>query len=158
GTDSRGRADIGSDPNYLISIYQPRRSEWQPFFVPTLIQSLGQPTLNAQVKMIKTSAMAESYERADGLRNLLSQSPNAKGTLIIADLPGPSSIALGAALADKAEIIPVFDNWPHPLGVVHSHQTLGAMLYYAHEIEDKRSRISENAPAILLLDSNRLAH
>src|SRR5262249_19103954 len=113
--------------------------------------------LGPQVKMIKTSAMRDSYERADALRNLISQSPNPKGTLIISDLPGPSSVALGAALADKAEIIPVFDNWPHPLGVVHSHETLGAMLYYAHEIEDKRSRVGENAPAILLLDSNRLA-
>src|SRR5262249_38732896 len=32
----------------------------------------------------------------------------------------------------------------------------GAMAYYAGEIEEKRSKLKENAPAILLLDSNRL--
>jgi hypothetical protein len=155
--DSRGRAAGGADPNYLISIYQPKSSAWQPFFVPTLIQSLAQPTLAAQVKLFSTGAMKDSYDRAEGLRNLLSQSTTAKDTLIIADLPGPQSVALGAALADAAYLVPVFDNWPHPLGVVKSHETLGALLYYAGEIDEKRSKVPENAPAILLLDSNRLS-
>src|SRR5258706_204106 len=54
-------------------------------------------------------------------------------------------------------LVPVFDNWPHPLGVVRSHETLGALVYYAHEIEEKRSKVPENAPALILLDGNRLA-
>jgi hypothetical protein len=76
--------------------------------------------------------------------------------MIISDLPGPQSVALGAAMADTAQVVPVFDNWPHPLGVVRSHETLGAMAYYAGEIDEKRSKLKERAPAILLLDSNRL--
>src|SRR5882672_4946824 len=32
-TDSRGKNLTGYDPNYLISVYQPRDSRWQPFFV-----------------------------------------------------------------------------------------------------------------------------
>lgn len=155
--DSRGRAAGAADPNYLISVYQPRSSAWQPFFVPTLIQSLSQSTLPGQIKMTSTGAMRDAYDRAAGLRNLLSQTSNAKETLIISDLPGPSSVALGAALADTAYLVPDFDNWPHPLGVVKSHETLGAMLYYAGEVDEKRSKVPENAPAILLLDSNRLA-
>ena len=99
----------------------------------------------------------DRYDRAGGLRNLISQSPNAHQTLIISDLPGPASVAVGAALADTAEIVPVFDNWPHPLGVVRSHETLGAMLYYAHEIEEKRGKVGDKAPTVLLLDGNRLA-
>jgi hypothetical protein len=156
-TDSRGKTWGGLDPNYLISIYQPRSAEWQPFFVPTLIQSVAQPTLGTQVKMINSGIMRDAYQRAEGLRNLVSQSPNAAQTLIISDLPGPASVAVGAALADTAQIVPDFDNWPHPLGVVRSHETLGAMLYYAHEIEEKRSRIADNAPALMLLDGNRLS-
>src|SRR5262245_50963925 len=39
-TDSRGNPLSAVDPNYLISVYQPRNPQWQPFFVPTLIQSL----------------------------------------------------------------------------------------------------------------------
>ena len=59
-------------------------------------------------------------------------------------------------MADTAQLVPDFDNWPHPLGVVRSHETLGAIVYYAHEIEEKKSKLPENAPAIFLLDSNRL--
>jgi hypothetical protein len=91
------------------------------------------------------------------LRNLISQAPGANQTLIISDLPGPASIAVGAAMADTAELVPVFDNWPHPLGVVRSHETLGAMAYYAGEIDEKRKQLKPDAPALMLLDSNRLA-
>jgi hypothetical protein len=156
-TDSRGNFVIGGyDQNYLISVYQPRDSRWQPFFVPTLIQSLSQDSLKGQMRLVFTPQMRETYDRAEALRNLISQSPNPEQTLIISDLPGPESIALGAAMADTTLLVPVFDNWPHPLGVVHAHETLGAMDYYAKEIEEKRSKLKENAPAILLLDGARL--
>src|SRR5215813_6204274 len=157
GTDSRGKPWSGADPNYLISVYQPRDSRWQPFFVPTLIQSLSQQTLNSEMRSVFNRQMGETYERAEALRNLISQTPNPNQTLIISELPGPQSIALGAAMADTARLVPVFDNWPHPLGVVRSHETLGAMAYYAGEIDEKRSKLKDNAPTILLLDSNRLA-
>lgn len=156
-TDSRGNFVLGGyDQNYLISVYQPRDSRWQPFFVPTLIQSLSQESLKGQMRLVFTPQMRETYDRAEALRSLISQSPNPEQTLIISDLPGPESIALGAAMADTTLLVPVFDNWPHPLGVVHAHETLGAMDYYAKEIEEKRSKLKENAPAILLLDSARL--
>jgi hypothetical protein len=155
-TDSQNKSWQGYDPNYLISIYQPRSSAWQPFFVPTLLQSLSQSSLSAQMRPIRTSRMTETYERGQGLRELLSQTENAQQTLIIAELPGPQSVALGAALADTAELVPGFDNWPHPLGVVKAHETLGAMVYYANEIAEKKAKLKENAPALLLLDSNRL--
>jgi hypothetical protein len=156
-TDSKGKIWSGYDPNYLISIYQPRDPQWQPFFVPTLIQSLAQPSLSSQVRPIFTGQMAETYQRAEALRNLISQAPNAKQTLIISELPGPQSIALGAAMADAARLVPVFDNWPHPLGVVHSHETIGAMVYYANEIAEKRPKAPDNAPTLILLDSTRLS-
>jgi hypothetical protein len=156
-TDSQGKTWGGLDPNYLVSIYQPRDARWQPFFVPTLLQSLSQVSLNNQIKPLRTGEMTDAYGRAEGLRTLIASSPNANQTLIISDLPGPASIAVGAALADAATLVPVFDNWPHPLGVVRSHETLGAMVYYAHEIEEKRSKVKDNAPAVMLLDANRLA-
>ena len=155
-TDSRGRNLTGYDPNYLTSVYQPRDPRWQPFFVPTLIQSLAQQSLSGQMRPVFNAQMRETYQRAEALRNLVSQTPNPSQTLIISDLPGPQSLALGAAMADTAQLVPVFDNWPHPLGVVRSHETLGAMAYYAGEINEKRSKLKENAPAIMLLDSNRL--
>jgi hypothetical protein len=155
-TDSRNQRWPAYDPNYLISIYQPRSSAWQPFFVPTLLQSLSQSSLQAQMRPIRTPQMAETYERARALRELLSQAQNANQTLIIADLPGPQSVALGAAMADTLQLVPDFDNWPHPLGVVKAHETLGALVYYAKEIEEKKAKLKDDAPALILLDSNRL--
>ncbi|MBK9706540.1 MAG: hypothetical protein IPO77_05950 [Acidobacteria bacterium] len=154
--DSVQKTWSGLDPNYLISIYQPRSSALQPFFVPTLIQSLAQPSLNAQIRPINTALMNDCYQRTEGLRNLLSQTADAGQSLIVCDLPGPASVAVGAAMSDIAQVIPAFDNWPHPLGVVRSHETLGAMVYYAHEIEQKKSGLPDNAPMMILLDSNRL--
>jgi hypothetical protein len=156
-TDSKGKNLTGYDPNYLISVYQPRDPRWQPFFVPTLIQSLSQQSLNGQMRPVCSAQMRQTYDRGQALRNLISQTPNPSQTMIISELPGPESIALGAAMADIAQLVPVFDNWPHPLGVVRAHETLGAMAYYAGEIAEKRSKLKENAPALLLLDSNRLA-
>ncbi|MBO0725813.1 MAG: hypothetical protein J2P52_09455, partial [Blastocatellia bacterium] len=155
-TDSQGKNLTSYDPNYLISVYQPRDPRWQPFFVPTLIQSLSQQSLNGQMRPVCSPRMRETYDRGQALRNLISQTPNPSQTMIISDLPGSESIALGAAMADIAQLVPVFDNWPHPLGVVRAHETLGAIAYYASEIAEKRSKLKENAPALLLLDSNRL--
>ncbi len=156
-TDSVNKAVSAFDPNYLISVYQPRDAQWQPFFTPTLLQSLSQVSLNKEIKLIRTGDMVEAYQRAEGLRSLIASGKNTNQTLIISDLPGPASIAVGAALADVVTLVPVFDNWPHPLGVVRSHETLGAMAYYASEIDEKRGKLPADAPAMLLLDANRLS-
>jgi hypothetical protein len=144
------------EPNKLIAAYQPTSGTWQPYFVPTLIQSLAQPTLREQIKPVKTVLMEQTYDQATALKELLSQSANANESLLVSDMDGMYSIALGAALADFAHLVPDFDNWPHPLGVVRSHETLGAMVYYAKEIEDKKAKVGDKAPAVLLLDNQRL--
>ncbi len=144
------------EPNKLIAAYQPASATWQPYFVPSLIQSLAQPTLREQIKPVKTTLMEQTYDQATALKELLSQSANANESLIVSDMEGMYSVALGAAMADFAHIVPDFDNWPHPLGVVRSHETLGAMVYYAKEIEDKKAKLQDKAPAVLLLDNQRL--
>ena len=156
-TDSVGKNWTAYDPNYLVSIYQPQDAKWQPFFSPTLLQSLSQISLNKEMKLIRTGEMIEAYERAEGLRSLVASGKNINQTLIISDLPGPASIAVGAAMADVVTLVPVFDNWPHPLGVVRSHETLAAMAYYANEIDEKRKKVPADAPAMMLLDGNRLS-
>ena len=37
---------------------------------------------------------------------------------LVLDLPGPEAVAVAAALAPCFDPVFVFDNWPHPLGVV----------------------------------------
>jgi hypothetical protein len=156
--DSQRRSDWKDnlDPNKLIAVYQPASPAWQPFFVPTLMQGLSQPSLRSQMQLMQTPEMRETYERAAALRELLAQAENSAQTLIVADLGGPSSVALGAALSDIAYLVPAFDNWPHPLGVVRSHETVSALLFYAREVEQKKAQLPANAPAVMLLDNQRL--
>jgi hypothetical protein len=150
------------DQSAMLAAYQPKSPAWLPFFVPTLIQSLQFESLRKQLRPAHVPAMKESYGRGQTIaRDFLTNAQNAGETAIIVDLPGRDSIALAAGMADAAELIPTFDNFPHPLGVVPSHETLGAMLYYAAEIEAKRGAAnwgdgtSKPAP-VFLLDSKRL--
>ena len=52
---------------------------------------------------------------------------------------------------------PTFSNWPHPYGVVRSHDTLAALLYYAAFMQERKQKLPAGAPGLLLLDSERLA-
>jgi hypothetical protein len=99
--------------------------------------------------------MRAAFGRGETLRKeLLSQVSKGAETLFIADLPGPEAVALGAGLAGWADLIPGFDNWPHPYGVVRSHETLAALLYYTAHVQAQKT--PEGAPGLLLLDSQRL--
>ncbi|MGH9799576.1 MAG: hypothetical protein ACRD82_04365, partial [Blastocatellia bacterium] len=61
-TDSVSKTWGAFDPNYLISIYQPRDAKWQPFFTPTLLQSLSQVSLSKEMKLFRTGEMVEAYQ------------------------------------------------------------------------------------------------
>lgn len=145
------------DPSAMLGAFQPKSQGWLPFFVPTLIQSLQYESLRRQLTPIFTPGMKESYGRGQMIaQDFLANAQNAAETAIIVDLPGPDSAAFGAGLAEAAHLITTFDNFPHPLGVVPSHETLAAMLFYAGEIEAKQAAAPASAPPVFLLDSNRL--
>jgi len=158
-TDSEGTVNWSGylDPSAMLKAYQPKDSRWQPYVVPTLVQSLGQQSLRGQIAPVYSKKMEEAYARGLGMRDILLKSKNKESTMLVADLAGPEAVAYAAALSDVADPVITFDNWPHPLGVVQSHATLGAMLYYADEVAKKSAERPANAPAVLLLDSTRLA-
>ncbi|MCA1613227.1 MAG: hypothetical protein LC800_03525 [Acidobacteria bacterium] len=142
----------------MLGAFQPRSQEWLPFFVPTLIQSLQYESLRGQLAPAVAPGMRASYGRGQMIaRDFLANAQNAAETAIIVDLPGRDSAAFGAGLAEAAQLVVTFDNFPHPLGVVPSHETLAAMLYYAGEIEAKQAAAPANAAPVFLLDSDRLA-
>lgn len=146
------------DPSAMLGAFQPKSQEWLPFFVPTLIQSLQYESLRDQLSPVYTPSMKDAYGRGQVFaKDFLANSQNAAETAVIVDLPGPDSAAFGAGVAEAAQLIITFDNFPHPLGVVPSHETLAAMLYYAGEIEAKQSAAPAHAAPVFLLDSNRLA-
>jgi hypothetical protein len=157
-TDSQGSMNWSTylDPSALLKVYQPKNGNWQPYVVPTLVQSLGQQSLRGQIQPVYSRSMEEAYARGLGMREILTKSKNSGGTMLVVDIPGPEAVAYAAALADVADPVITFDNWPHPLGVVPSHETLGALLFYAGEVAEKSAKRPADAPAVLILDSQRL--
>jgi hypothetical protein len=157
--DSTGSLDWTTylDPNNLLKAYQPVQPSLQPYVVPTLVQVLSQPTFKGKIAPLITNKMQEAYSRGLGMRELVKKSKNMANTILISDLTGPESVAFAAALSDVAEPIMTFDNWPHPLGVVKSHHTLAALLYYAKEVSQKAEDRKTPCPAIMMLDRNRLS-
>src|SRR5262249_45017257 len=71
--------------------------------------------------------------------------------------PGPVAVAVAAGMADRFDPVFLFDNWPHPLGVVPSQQALGAALYYRPRFLAARATRPANAPPVFVGDDPRLA-
>jgi hypothetical protein len=65
-------------------------------------------------------------------------------------------VALAAALAPCFDPVFLLDNWPHPAGVVPSHLTLGAALYYLPAFERARASRPAVAPPVFVVDRLRL--
>jgi hypothetical protein len=146
-----------TDPTRLMNAWRPRTETWQPFFDPTLMQALQAGSLREQIRPIITTAMRDAFRRGETLRtDLLSQVTKGEETFFIADLPGPEVVAFGAGMAGWADVIADFANWPHPFGVVRSHETLAALLYYTAYMQERQEKLPASAPGLLLLDSQRL--
>ena len=158
--DAAGSTDwqAYTDPTRLIDAWQPRQTAWQPCFVPTLMQALRGESLRSQIRPIMNPRMQEAFRRGQTLQeDLLSQVTNASETFFIADLPGAEAVAFAAGMAAGLDPILAFDNWPHPQGVVRSHDTLAALLTFAGLVQKRRESLADSAPGLLLLDSERLA-
>jgi hypothetical protein len=159
-TDAAGTSDwkAYTDPSRLMEAWRPHARTWEPFMAPTLMQALQSASLRSQIRPVFSPPMERAFKRGETLRqDLLSQVTNGPETFFIADLPGPEAVAFGAGMAGWADLIPGFDNWPHPFGVVPSHETLGAMLYYAASVQQHKKSLPETAPGLMLLDSQRLS-
>jgi hypothetical protein len=144
----------------LFARLQPARRELLPYYVPTLFQSVlgeGSERLLEQMRPLHTVEMDEDFARGVALRELFEQASWPKDTAVVIDAPGPRSIAVAAALADRFDPVFTFGNWPHPLGVVPAHLTLEAALFYLPMFERTRAGRAADAPPLFVLDSNRLS-
>ena len=145
-----------NDPKALRTAWSPVDGDKEKFVSAELVNSLDQPTLKTAIQPVSTPTMDEAYSRGLGMKALLENNEEPEKTAVFVDLPGPEAIAYAASLADYANVVLTLDNWPHPNGVVPSHETLGAMLYYADEVAEKKTAVKEDAPTVFVMDSNRL--
>ncbi len=145
----------------LAGTLAPSAERLQPFYVPTLFQSLIGPAgqrLRAVMRPIHTADMDADFARGIALRAQFAGAEWPKDTALVVDAPGPRAVAITAALADHFAPVFTFGNWPHPLGVVPAHQTIAASLYYLPMFSAAETVRAADAPPVFVLDANRLAH
>lgn len=144
----------------LMPALAPAEAAWQPFQIPTLFQAPAHASgrsLRGDLRPVHSTAMEVAFARGKALRSLLTSDGLPPADLaIVADLPGPESVAFAAGCAPAFTPVFTFDNWPHPEGVVPSHLTLGACLYHLPSFERAARERQSAAPAIFVLDANRL--
>lgn len=105
---------------------------------------------------VHTPAMDAAYARGAALGELFAGAKPDPDVTVIVDLPGPEAVAFAAGASQGLDPVLLFDNWPHPRGVVPAHLTLGALAYYQPRFAlTKRSR-RPSLNAMLVLDRNRL--
>ena len=152
----------------LATRLQPGMARWAPYYSPALFQSLEAPRsadLRFEMRPIFTPAMALAERRGQALLSLLTTDGVCRNDVaVVLDLAGPEAVAVASALAHCFDPVFVFDNWPHPRGVVPAHQALAAAAYYQplfarHASNDAGSRpktTAHAAPPMIVLDRHRL--
>jgi hypothetical protein len=166
-TSAFSRSALGTLANDLA----PGQSSLRPFFVSSLLQApgalrktvpAGDPDTFTPLKdvlvPIFTPAMDVAYRRGRALATLFDEHhPNTSSIAVIVDLAGPEAVAFAAGAAGALDPVFLFDNWPHPKGVVPSHLTLAACAYYQPLFAKARENVTKNAPPLFVLDRTRLA-
>jgi hypothetical protein len=156
----------------------PRVGGYLPFYVPTLFEALTAvprsvssddptpiPPLKSVLLPVLTDSMKKAFKRAQSSAGLLA---SVAGTALVVDLNGEDSVAFAAGACSVFDPVFLFDNWPHPRGVVASHMTLAAAAYYQPMFaEAQRSPAPASAggaagthadvPPLFVLDDQRLA-
>lgn len=139
----------------LATALEPRPLRFKPYYVSTLFQSLSQQTLREQMRPVHATSADATYARASALSGLFAGA-DANDLAVILDLPGEDTVAAAAALSEHFWPVFGFGNWPHPRGVVDSHQTLGAAIYYLPRFRETAATLSPDRPPVFVLDSARL--
>ncbi|MBK8257498.1 MAG: hypothetical protein IPK82_33120 [Polyangiaceae bacterium] len=153
----------------LMRDLTPVSKTFQKWYVPTLLQAPwasprtivlsddGPATsLATALKPIYTPAMKVAEAAGKALAVLLTLATEGK-VAIVFDLDGPQAVAAAAGACSWFEPVCLFENWPHPRGVVAAHLTLAAAVYYQPQFaQAQRIRSPNDAPAFVL-DRQRLA-
>jgi hypothetical protein len=159
-TDSEGNSHWSASLNLLGQDLSPSDPALVPFNVRTLFEVLNNPRgagLGPLMRPMHSVAMDVGNHAAQALAAMFSDDADRKGTALILDMPGPLSVAAAAGVANVFAPVFLFDNWPHPLGVVPSHQTLAASIYHRPDFVAANAHRETPAPPAFVLDNQRLS-
>ena len=159
-TDSEGNTNWSTGLGLLGQDLSPSDPALAPFNVRTLFEVLNNPRgagLEPLLRPMHSVAMDVGNHAAQALAAVFSNDGDRKGTALILDMPGPLSVAAAAGVANVFAPVFLFDNWPHPLGVVPSHQTLAAAIYHRPDFVAANAHRVASAPPAFVLDNQRLS-
>jgi len=159
-TDSAGNSDFAPSLATLGQDLSPHDVGLDPYCVSTLFDVLNNPRGADLVSMIQpmhSVTMDVTNHAAQALASLFANEDDRKQTALVLDLPGPDSVAAAAGVAPVFAPVFLYDNWPHPLGVVPSHQVLAAALYYRPDFLTAQTQRAAPVPPAFVLDSRRLS-
>lgn len=74
---------------------------------------------------------------------------------LVIDLTGAHAMALAAGVSDRFAPVLIMPNWPHPRGVVRSHQALAALSIFHPLFDDNARARPAGAPPAFVLDADR---
>jgi hypothetical protein len=151
----------------------PMSALYTPYWIPTLFQSpiampkskpSGDPDappfkpLKDVVVPISTPAMKIAFGQGAALAAMLVSNPSKLADLaVVVDLPGPLAVAFAAGMAGKFDPVFLFDNWPHPHGIVPAHLTLAAAIYYQPLFAKVKTGSAKTLRPVFVIDRGRLA-
>ena len=120
--------------------------------------------LAESVRPIFTPAMDAAYARGKSLASIFASlteegvTPASAKVALIVDLAGPEAVAFAAGASSIFDPVFLFDNWPHPRGVVRAQETLSAAAYYQPLFaQAKRGVTSQARTPMFVLDRRRLS-
>lgn len=157
--DSSGGTDWAKSFGSLGRDLAANDPQWEPYSVSTLFDVFNNPRgagLAQVISPMHSVAMDVAEHAAEAVAALFS-TEDTERTALVLDLPGSESVAGAAGAAGVFAPVFLFDNWPHPLGVVPSHETLAAAIYYRPLLLQKRNERDLSAPPAFILDSRRLS-
>jgi hypothetical protein len=158
--DSSHNADFQPSLATLAQDLAPGDARLAPYYVPTLFEVFGNPRgagLATVIRPMHSVAMDVAQHAAEALAALFGKEEERKKTALILDMPGPLSVAAAAGVARVFAPVFLYDNWPHPMGVVPSEQTLAAAIYHRPDLLAARAERTTPAPPAFVLDNRRLS-
>jgi hypothetical protein len=158
-TDSAGSTAWAQSLSSLSDDLAPKQASFNPFYVPTLFEVLGNARGEGLVPLLRpmhSESMGVAEKAARALAALFATEEDRKGTALILDMPGPESVAAAVGVGKLFTPVFLYDNWPHPLGVVPSATTLAAAIYHRPDFLSLRAERVDNPAPAFVLDNRRL--
>ncbi len=140
------------------------QARWLPDFKPTLIEVLSavpaQPPatpVQSPISIVAQTSATTAWPAAELGERMRDVWAKVKGLALIIDLAGEKSVAFAAGLASVFDPVVLFDNWPHPRGVVPADLTLAALAHHHGDFLKAKAARKADAPPAFVLDRRRLA-